>query len=352
MSRWSLLLVCAVGACRSQGAAVDATTAGDRTGSETTVVLFLIDGLMADAALTAAANGAANLRFVIDNGVRVETVHSTSPAALVVLPDGSMPWGRASSGNVAVHTGCHLFESSQMDDIFLAARAAGIRSVFAGGDANYASFVNADFHYAGALADEVVVQHAIDHLRNDRARLLRVHLQRIRDFWSGPADKTDPQSPYLKHLVEADALLGRLIQALKDQGAWERTYLVVTGDHGMGQDAASAHPASSGSSWSPFMAFYGPTIKKGATISYAELPDVAVTAVRLLGLPPLKGHAVPGATLPQRGPTGTVLENLFEGAPAALAHPRYVERYLEEGTFPAAGDQYGAYREAMLRIIK
>src|SRR5262245_12132053 len=102
----------------------------------TTVVLFLVDGLMYDAVRTAAASGATNLAFVLANGVRVETSHSTSPAGVIQLPAGApnpTPWDFASSGNVAVHTGCHLFESRQMDDIFLAARQAGIRSVFAGG---------------------------------------------------------------------------------------------------------------------------------------------------------------------------------------------------------------------------
>jgi hypothetical protein len=337
-------------------AASDIVVAGDDTrplgGARTTVVLFLIDGLMSDAAMTAAANGATNLKMVIDEGVRAEVFHSTSPATLVRLPDGALPWGRATSGNVAVHTGCHLFESSQMDDIFLAARAAGIKSVFAGGDANYAPFVNADFHYADNLSDEVVVQRGIDHLRKDGVRLLRLHLQRVRDDWSGPAGKTDPGSAYVKHIVADDLLLGRLIQALKEVGAWDSTYLAVTGDHGMGQTSASGHPPSAASSWDPFLAIRGPNLKKGATIPYAELPDLAVTTARFLGLRALQGHIDPKVTLARRGPTGVVLENLFAGAPAELDHPRLVERYLKENTFPGSGDDFGAYREAMLRFIK
>jgi hypothetical protein len=199
----------------------------------------------------------------------------------------------------------------------------------------------------------VVVQRAIDHLKNDGVRLLRLHLQRVRDDWTGPAGKTDPQSPYLKHVIADDLLLGKLIQALTDVGVWDSTYLVVTGDHGMGDDSASAHLPSAGSSWNPFLAVRGPDIKKGATIPYAELPDIAVTTtVRFLGLRPLAGHTDPKVTLARRGATGTVLENLFVGAPVELAHPRLVERYLKENTFPASGDDYGAYREAMLRFIK
>jgi hypothetical protein len=320
---------------------------------KTTVVLFLIDGLQPATARTAAASGAVNLKFVIDNGVVVQTARSTSPAARIILPDGSMPWGNASSGNVAVHTGTHLLEAGVpgMDDIFKAARAAGIRSVFSGGDANYSAFTTADFHYAAVVSDEQVVQQALGHLKNDKVRLLRLHLQRIRDDWTGPGNETDPSSAYLKHVVASDALLGRLRKALEDEGIWDSTYLVVTGDHGMGDTSVSAHVASSASSWDIFMAFYGPDLKKGATIPYAELPDVAVTTMRFLGLPPLQGHT--GAVnLARKGPTGTVLTNLFQGAPDDLPHPRYVEQYLNMNTFPAAGDDYGAYRSAMLSLIQ
>jgi hypothetical protein len=324
---------------------------------DTTVVMFLIDGVMDDAVQTAVAAGAKNLGLVLASGVRVETVRSTSPAAVIELPPdapgGPEPWQRASSGNVAVHTGCHLFESNDMDDIFRAARAAGIRSVFAGGEVNYAVFTTPDFHYGMRMDDAVTVQHAIDHLKNDHVRLLRIHLQRIRDFWTGPADRQDPASAYIKHLVEVDGLLGTLIDALKEVGVWEKTYLIVGADHGMGETSDSAHVSSAASSWRPFLAFMGPDLKRGATIPYAELPDVAVTAVRFLGLPPLRGHLDPRVTLSVKGPTGTVLGNLFAGSPAEIAHPRYIEACLARG--PAcmgAVDDFAGYRQTMLELIK
>lgn len=325
--------------------------AGPSTG--TTVVLFLIDGLQPDAARTAADHGASNLRFMIDNGVVVETARSTSPAARTTAADGSLPWGNATSGNIAVHTGTHLYEAGPagLDDIFQAARRAGIKSVFAGGDANYSGLVTADFRLAANVTDEMVVQTAISRLKSDKARLLRLHLQRSRDHWDGPAAKTDPSSPYIRHLVASDVLLGQLIQALRDEGVWDQTYLVVTADHGMGQTSASDHPPSSASSWEIFMAFIGPGLRKGATIPYAELPDVGVTATRFLGLPPLRGHT--GAVdLVQRGPTGTLLTNVFVDSPADVPHPRYVDRYLQMNTFPSAGSLYSPYRTAMLGLMQ
>jgi hypothetical protein len=316
------------------------------------VLLFLVDGLQTATVQTAIGAGAKNLKFIVDNGVTAETVHPTSPAARPSLPDGSLPWGNATSGTVAVHTGCHLCESHQMADIFLAARAAGIKSVFAGGDANYGTFTSADFHYAASVADETMVQHAIDHFKNDGARLLRLHLQRIRDSWTGPTDKTTATSAYLQHLLVVDGLLGQLIQTLKDGGAWDSTYVVVTSDHGMGDEMSSTHSPAQASSWNNFMAFYGPGIKKGATIPYAELPDVALMTVHFLGLPPLKGHTDPAVTLAKKGTTGTFLSNIFEGASRDLDHPQYIEKYLQMGTFPSSADNYAPYRQAMLQLLK
>jgi hypothetical protein len=318
---------------------------------EATVVLFFVDGLQPAAVRTAIGAGAVNLRLVVDGGVTAETSYATSPAARLVVPPALQPWGNATSGNVAAHTGCHLNESSDMDDIFLAARRAGIRSVFAGNDANYSVFTNADFHYAGAFSDAEVLQHGVTHLKADHARLIRLHFQRIRDFWAGPASATDPSSAYSVHLREVDGLLGQLIAALKESGVWERTYLVIASDHGMGQTAASEHPPSTPSSWRNFMAFFGPDLKKGTTIPYAELPDLAILTNRWLGLPPLSGHAAT-LGLARPGPTGTLLTNVFEGTPRDLAHPRYIETYLNAGSYTTAGDDYAPYRQAMLRILQ
>ena len=322
-------------------------------------MLFLVDGLMAEALQTAIDRGAPNLRSVVQGGVRVETVHGTSPAAVIQLPPGSPggtePWGFASSGNVAVHTGCHLFESRQMDDLFLAARDAGMKSVFAGGADNYSVFTTPDFHYGAWMDDPTAVGHAIRHLRDDGARLLRVHLQRIRDVWTGPGDKTSPGSAYIQHLaVVIDGLLGDLLRALDEAGLRDRTFLVLAADHGMDESGVSNHAAGYPSSWRPALVFSGPGLKRGATIPYAELPDVGVTVAHLLGLRPLRGHLDPPPGLPPaaRGPSGTVLTNLKEGAPADLAHPRYLERCLQMGpACTSSGDDYGVYRQAMLGLL-
>jgi hypothetical protein len=349
----SLVLALAVG-CSNGGKAPGPATPEPAAA----LVMFLVDGLMDQTVQTAVARGAPNLKMVLENGVRVVTVHSTSPAAVIQLPPGApggpQPWGRASSGNVAVHTGCHLFESIRMDDIFLAARDAGIRSVFAGGSENYSVFVTPDFHYGSWMDDATAVQLAVGHLKNDGARLLRIHLQRIRDVWTGPSDRTDPQSAYVQYLATVvDGLLGEVIQALKQAGLWERTHLVLAADHGMDDSGASNHLAAFPASWNPFLAFSGPGIKRGTTIAYAELPDVAVTAARLLGLRPLRGLEDPAVDLPVRGPTGTLLTNLLVGEPDDLPHPRRLERCLQAGAgCRSDGDDFLPYRQTMLGLLR
>ena len=94
-----------------------------------------------------------------------------------------------------MHTGTHLFESRNIDDIFLSARRAGIVSVFAGGSQNYAIFKDATHLYYGGneLTDEIVVDRGLQHLTKDNARLLRLHLQHIRNAWQGPGDTNESE---------------------------------------------------------------------------------------------------------------------------------------------------------------
>jgi hypothetical protein len=315
-----------------------------------TVVIYMIDGLQPEPARVAAANGATNIKFVLDNGVRVVETYCTSPAPFPRMPDGSLPWGDTTSSNIAMHTGTHVFESRQLDDIFLSAARSGIKSVFAGGADNYRVFTTATFlHTSQSFSDAQVVDFGIQHLNNDGVRLIRLHPQRIRDAWSGPAASTRVGSAYQKAIINADKQLGRLIARLKALNLWSNTYLIIGADHGMNSSSSSDHPPHVRSSWSPFMAFYGPGLKKNATIPYAETPDVALMAAHFLGIERPRGYASSVDVNP-RTPTATFLSNLFEGAPESISHPQYIKRYLVARNF-APPDPYTDYREFMLSVI-
>jgi hypothetical protein len=316
------------------------------------VVQFMIDGIDGNAVRTAAAAGATTLGSLLKEGVTVDTYYCTSPAPRLQLPDGSRPWGGSTSSNVAMHTGTHLFESADIDDIFLSARRGGIVSVFAGGSQNYAIFKNATHLYYGGreLTDEIVVDRGLQHLTKDNARLLRLHLQHIRDAWRGPSDTTNPKSAYIQYFVKTvDPLLGKHIAGLKSAGVWDRTYIILGSDHGMGHTSESGHPQSVLSSWRTFMAFYGPGVKRGARIPYAEGPDVAVMTHYFLGLPPLRGHLDEKIPAHLRGVTGTFLANVLVGGPSDIKHPRLIERYLQSKM--PRGDEYVDYRAAMIKFL-
>jgi hypothetical protein len=316
------------------------------------VVQFIVDGVDANTVRTAVSSGAKTVGALLKNGVTVERAYCTSPAPRLQLPDGSLPWGRSTSSNVAMHTGTHLFESANMDDIFLNARRAGIVSMFAGGAENYAIFKHAThLHYGGReLTDQIVVERALQHLTDDDARLLRLHLQHIRSAWRGPGDTTNPESEYVRYFVKTvDPLLAQLIEGLKKAGVWTRTCIILGSDHGMGQTSASDHPQSVLSSWQTFLAFYGPGVKRGATIPYGEGPDVAVMTNHFLGLPPLRGHLDEKVPRHLRGVTGVFLANVLEGNPADIEHHRLIERYLHSDM--PRGDQYVDYRSAMIKLL-
>ena len=317
-----------------------------------TLFLFVIDGLQRDAAEAAINNGAKNLKYLHDNGVWVEEAYCVSPSPYLRLPDGSLPWGTSSPPNVAMHTGTHVFESRKMDDIFLEARRSGIKSIFAGGAENYKEFNTPDFSYVSNTdPDSIMVQHGIDHFIKDDVRLIRLHMQRIRNHWAGSEDKLKPGSDYQHYLLYLDHLLGKLIDTFKSAGVWDSTYIIVAGDHGMGMSKKSEHPASTISSWKPYMNFYGPGIKKGKSIPYAESPDIAIMIDYLLKLTPLKGHTDPKVNIEPKGTTGTLLSNIFVGNPQELNHPMLIKKYLESTNWHPS-DYYGDYRLAMIKLLK
>jgi hypothetical protein len=119
----------------------------------------------------------------------------------------------------------------------------------------------------------------------------------------------------------------------------------------MGMTEKSNHPASEPSSWSVFMNFYGPGIKKGKTILYAETPDIAILVNYILKLPQLKGHTDPNLKIKPPGTTGTLLTNIFQGNPDEIKHPQFIKRYLENVNWKPS-DEYAEYRLIMLNYIK
>ena len=68
-----------------------------------------------------------------------------------------------------------------------------------------------------------------------------------------------------------------------------------------------------------------------------------------LGQPPLKGHLDPKVPANLGRVSGVFLENILEGGPADVKHPRYIERYLKSNM--PRGDEYADYRNAMIKLM-
>ncbi|MFD2727672.1 sulfatase-like hydrolase/transferase [Hyunsoonleella rubra] len=333
-----------------QNKPLDTTYSKKLVNKQPLVVQFIIDGLMKDAVETAIDAGAEHLKYFAENGVVVEEAYSNSPVGRVKLPDGSEPWRGASPPNIGMHTGTHVFETQHLDDIFLSARRKGIKSVYVGGHTLYDVFTTADTHYAEIMPDQKVVELGIKHIKEDGARLVRLHLQEIRSSWKGPEGKTNPDSKYIMAILNVDEQLGRLVDFLKNEGLWENSFFIISADHGMGILKKSNHLSEQLSSWQIYMNFYGPGIKKGATIPYAESPDVAIMTNHFMGLPALKGYTSKVDYLKQSSTTGTFLKNIFDGNPESLDHPKWIKTYLDENAGSPPND-YLHYREAMLSFI-
>src|SRR3954468_759295 len=111
------------------------------------VVQLMVDGIDPNTVRTAVAAGAITLGGLLKQATITQTYYCASPAPRLELPDHSLPEGGSTAAIAALHTGTHLFESPNIDDIFASAKRAGIKSVMAGGSPNYVTFKNADFLY-------------------------------------------------------------------------------------------------------------------------------------------------------------------------------------------------------------
>ena len=158
------------------------------------VMQFMIDGIDANSVRTAVASGATALGALLKEGV---TLTRTTARARRRACSSPMALCRGAAARARTWPCTRALTCSSrrnIDDIFLSARRVGIVSVFAGGSQNYAIFKNATHLYYGGneLTDEIVVDRGLQHLTKDNARLLRLHLQHIRNAWKGPATPPIP----------------------------------------------------------------------------------------------------------------------------------------------------------------
>lgn len=134
-------------------------------------------------------------------------------------------------------------------------------------------------------SDKDVVETSINLLSKTDYKYMRIHLQTpgnegrylsytrsdkpyFRNIWG-------QGSPYVKYVTEADALLGKLITSLEENGKLKSTLLIVSSDQG--QSEIGWHPIIDEDSWLTPLLISGPGIAKNRMLPYFEHTDLTPT---------------------------------------------------------------------------
>jgi Sulfatase len=256
-------------------------------------VLFIIDGLHWQAPEKLALP---NFQKLAGEGVLIERScmvmpHHPVSGAWARMHNSSIPNPVMLAGTLFIEPGHRLVQEVFPRDA-ITAHAAGSLSY-------HSIDRGSSYSVVRNLPDAAVVDHAVSFMRDHEVRYLRMHLQ---NTGSAGHDCSRAQagvawrkniwaegSPYIAAAREADAQLGRFVQALKQMEKWDDTLLIVTSDHG--QANFGWHPLLPEDSWMCPMLFIGPGIAKGGKLDYAEATDLIPTICEFLdtGIPNRNG---------------------------------------------------------------
>ena len=206
----------------------------------------------------------------------------------------------------------HYLQSGDIDRLFYASVFKGPTYSFPG-DTSFANWVMATQH-AGSVDDRFTMDEAIQWIdqSSNQPFFMYMNLQnshlpyRIPDdfprrfsrknidftirFGYFPKDKVDVvKDVYADSLAYVDMQIGRLFHHLRDRGLWDRTLVVVTGDHGQAfyEHGFSAH---AGPIFDEVMkvplVIRAPGLPPALDNRPAQHIDVPPSVLALLGLPP------------------------------------------------------------------
>ncbi len=103
-----------------------------------------------------------------------------------------------------------------------------------------------------------------------------------------PARKSEIKDLYADALAYSDEQIGRFLDALKRRGAWDRTIVVATSDHGQAflEHGFASHASKLYDEVAKVpLIFRGPGVERGADRRPAQLLDVPPSILALMGLP-------------------------------------------------------------------
>lgn len=138
--------------------------------------------------------------------------------------------------------------------------------------------------------DSLVVDIAIEKMKEQDFSFMRVHLQRpgiegMKVSWEKYSDQPyyrniwHEKSRYREALEIADEQLGRFVSWLKAEGLWEGTVLMVCGDHGQA-DEGWHEPYSPTANVTPLLVA-GAGVSGPRNYEYCEIIDIAPTIAHL-----------------------------------------------------------------------
>ena len=134
-----------------------------------------------------------------------------------------------------------------------------------------------------------------------------VHLYDPHAPYDPPAEYRAGRAPYDGEIAYADAMLGRLLDRLRDAGQFDRTLIVVTADHGesLGEHGEATHGLFAyDATVAVPLVISGPSIGAHADPSWVAHADIVPTVLDLVGVsipPGLDGQSLVHAPSDDRG---------------------------------------------------
>ena len=133
------------------------------------------------------------------------------------------------------------------------------------------------------MPDPELAEAAADYIRNHPPEMLFMQLDRTDSAGHAHGYGT---APYLEQIAVSDSLVGLVVDAIKDAGAFDESLIVVLSDHG-GKD--KSHGSNHPDCMSTFWGCRGPGVVKGGEVNEMNIMDTAPIVARALGLTPPDG---------------------------------------------------------------
>ncbi|MDB5297038.1 MAG: type phosphodiesterase/nucleotide pyrophosphatase [Phycisphaerales bacterium] len=275
----------------------------------THVLVVSIDGLRPDLLLLADAPNARKLmaRGVYSMWAQTTPQSITLPSHLSMLT-GVTPNRHGILWNSDLPLEYPLFPN--VPTLFEAAKRHGYTTAVAAGKDKFDAFDRPgvlDWRWIpskGAVKTGAVVGPACDIIKQHKPNAMLVHFPSVDATGHGNGWGSPEQ---MKAITEADAALGRLVDAMEEAGTADSTLMIISADHG---GAMKGHgPEDPRSRHIPWIAV-GPGLRKGYDLSLnvktlVKTEDTFATACWALGIPPtvtnLDGTPVKAIVAPRAG---------------------------------------------------